>query len=104
MAKNSPNTKPGDGALQGGEVPDQVVSQVGKAVAQILKVRQSLEESLEVAQTEEERQSLTSQVESAAVRAINDQGLTIDEYNQVISAAEADPDLEERVLVACRAA
>jgi hypothetical protein len=104
MAKTSSNTQREHGALRSGDVPEQVVSQVGKAVAEILKVRQSLEETLAGAQTDEERQSLTDQVEGAAVRAISDQGLTVDQYNQVITAAQEDPDLEERVLLACRAA
>jgi hypothetical protein len=69
---------------------------------EIVKLRQSLEENIATAQTEEERQTLTSQVETAAVQAIGEQGLTVAEYNEVIAAAQADPDLEERVLVACR--
>ena len=104
MARTSSNPRPADQALQDGDVPDQVVSQVGKAVAEILKLRQSLEENMAVAQSDEEKQSLADQVEGAAVRAISDQGLTVDQYNQVISAAQADSDLEERVLTACRAA
>jgi hypothetical protein len=93
-----------DDALQGGEVPDQVVSQVGKAVVQIMKLRQSFEDNMATAQTEEEREKLADQVETEAVRAISDQGLTVDQYNRVISAAQADTDLEERVLTACRTA
>lgn len=94
----------GDGMRQSADVSDQRVSQVGKAVAQILKLRQSLEEDIATAQTDEERQNLAAEIESAAVRAIDDQGLSIAEYNEVIAAAQNDPDLEERVLIACRAA
>ena len=46
------------------------------------------------ASTEEERQTLADQVETAAVTAISDQGLSIDEYNQVIASARDDADLE----------
>jgi len=102
MAKSMSSTTRDDGNLQSGDVSDQTISQVGKAVVEIVKLRQSLEENIATAQTEEERQTLTSQVETAAVRAIGEQGLTVAEYNEVISAAQADPDLEERVLVACR--
>jgi len=102
MAKNMSSIPRDDGNLQSVDVSDQTISQVGKAVVEIVKLRQSLEENIATAQTEEERQTLTSQVETAAVRAIGEQGLTVAEYNEVISAAQADPDLEERVLVACR--
>jgi Domain of unknown function (DUF4168) len=104
MAKGNSNSQRGDGTLQSSDVPDQVVSQVGKAAMEIVKLRQSLEENMATAQTEEERETLASQVETAAVQAIGEQGLTIDEYNEVIAAAQSDPDLEQRVLIACKAA
>jgi hypothetical protein len=104
LAKNSSATRRGDETLRSGDVPDQTVAQVGKAVAQILKLHQSLEQHLATAQTEEERQSLAEEVESAAVQVIDDNGLTVTQYNKVIAAAQADSELEERVLTACRAA
>jgi hypothetical protein len=104
MARTNRGASHGNGILQNADVPDQTVTQVGKAVAEILKLRQSLEENMATAQTDEERQSLAAQIESEAVRAISDQGLTVAQYNQVITAAQADADLEERVLDACRAA
>ncbi|HEY7578649.1 MAG TPA: DUF4168 domain-containing protein [Acetobacteraceae bacterium] len=104
MAKGTSKSQRGNGTLQSSDVTDQVVSQVGKAAVQILKLRQSLEDNMATAQTDEERDTLASQVEAAAVRAIDEQGLTVDEYNEVIAAARSDPDLEERVLVACKAA
>ena len=104
MAKGNSKSPPDDVTLQSGDVPDQVVSQVGKAAMKIVKLRQSLEENMAIAQTEEERATLTDQVEIAAVRAIGEHGLTVDEYNQVIAAAQSDPDLEQRVLIACKAA
>ncbi len=103
MARNNSSILGGDGALRSADVPDETVSQVGKAVSEIIKLRQSLEENMATAQSEDERQSLANQAETAAVRAISDQGLTIDEYNEVITSAQADPDLEERVLTAYRA-
>jgi hypothetical protein len=104
MAKTNAATRRDDETLRNGDVPDQTVAQVGKAVAQILKLRQSLEEHMATARTEEERQSLAEEVESAAVQAIDDNGLTVTQYNQVIAAAQADSELEERVLTACRTA
>ena len=104
MAKTNSATRHNDETLRNDDVPDQTVAQVGKAVAQILKLRQSLEEHMATARTEEERQSLAEEVESAAVQVIDDNGLTVTQYNQVIAAAQADSELEERVLTACRAA
>jgi uncharacterized protein DUF4168 len=104
MAKGNSNAQRDDATLQSSDVSDQVVSQVGKAAVEILKLRQSLEESMATAQTEEERETLTNRVEVAAVRAIDEQGLTVEVYNEVLAAARSDQELEERVLLACKAA
>jgi hypothetical protein len=104
MAKGNSNPQRSDAALQSSDVSDQLVSQVGKAAVEILKLRQSLEESMASAETEEERETLTNQVEVAAVRAIDEQGLTVEAYNEVLAAARSDQELEERVLLACKAA
>jgi Domain of unknown function (DUF4168) len=104
MAKGNSRSQRGEAALQSSDVSDQTVSQVGKAAVEILKLRQSLEENMATAQTEEERETLTTSVEMAAVRAIDEQGLTVEEYNEVLAAARSDQELEERVLLACKAA
>jgi hypothetical protein len=104
MAKTRANAKQDGTVPLNGDVPDEMVSQVGKAVAEIMKLRESFEESMATAHTEEEAQGLADEVETAAVRAISEQGLTVDQYNQVLSAAQADSQLEERVLLACREA
>jgi uncharacterized protein DUF4168 len=104
MPKTSSNIQRKVRTLHDEHVPDQVVSQVGKAVAEIMKLRQSFVEDMTAADTEEERRELAGRIDSAAARAISDQGLTVDEYNQVISATQADAALEERVMVAYRSA
>jgi D-alanyl-D-alanine dipeptidase len=104
MAEKKSSAQRDNAAVETADVPDQVVVQVGKAVAEIMKLRQNFEEEIAAARTEEAAQNLANEVETAAVRAISDQGLTVDQYNTVISAAEEDSDLGERVLTACRAA
>jgi hypothetical protein len=90
--------------LQSADVPDHTVSQVGKAVSELLKLRQSLEENMATTRTDEERQNLEEQAKDVAIRVISDQGLTVAEYDEVIAAAQSDPDLEARLLTACRSA
>jgi Domain of unknown function (DUF4168) len=104
MARTSSGAQRRDSALRREEIPDQMVSLVGKAAAQIMKLRESLEEDMATAESEKERQNLAGEIESAAVQAITDQGLTVHQYNQVITATQADADLEERVMLDYRAA
>lgn len=102
MAKTDSKSQRADAALHSSDVSDQVVSQVGKAAVELLKLRQSFEENMATAETEDERESLTARVEMDAVRAIDEQGLTVEEYNEVLTAARSDQELEERVLLACK--
>jgi Domain of unknown function (DUF4168) len=102
MAKTRPDS--GDTTWRSADVPDQTVSMVGKAAMEVMKLRESFTQNMAAAQTDEERQNLAEQAETAAVRAISEQGITVAEYNEVIGAAQSDPELEERVLTACRQA
>ena len=102
MAKTDSQSQRADAALHSSDVSDQVVSQVGKAAVELLKLRQSFEENMATAETEDERENLTARVEMDAVRAIDEQGLTVAEYNEVLTAARSDQELEERVLLACK--
>ena len=38
-----------------------------------------------------------------SVPLMSEQGLTVDEYNEIIATADSDPELEQRVLIACKA-
>jgi hypothetical protein len=100
MAKSNPKSQRDGGTLQSSDVSDQVVSQVGKATMQIVKLRQTSEENMTAAETDAERETLSIQVETAAVRAIDEPGLTVDKYNEIITTAGSDPELEQRVLAA----
>jgi len=104
MAKSSPDASRSGGTLRSADVPDQTVSQVAKAVSEVVKLRQSLAETMATANTDEERQNMAEEAENAAARAISAQGITIAEYNEIITAAESDPELEERVMTAYRLA
>ncbi len=103
MAKKTPKSENGSGTVGENNVSDEVVSQVGKAVVEVTSLRRSLEQEMAEARTDEERLTLTDQAEVAAVRVIGEQGLTIAEYNEVLMAAQSDPELQERVLLACKA-
>lgn len=45
-----------------------------------------------------DRQALTQREEAASVKAVEDQGLSVDQYNQVLRMAMADDGLKNRLL------
>lgn len=86
------------------QVPDEMVAKVGAAVGQVAMIRQEYTERVQQAGTDDERDRLADQAQQAAVKAIGDQGISVTEYNEVVSAAENNPDLEDRLITAARAA
>jgi hypothetical protein len=83
-------------------ISDDTVTKVGRAVGQIALIREAYREGLTELDNDAEKQELAERAEAAAVQAIGAQGLSITEYNQVVTTADGDPALEERLLAAAR--
>lgn len=94
----------GDGGAPNTSVPDEMVVKVGAAVGKVAMIRQEYTERVQAAQTDDEREKLAERAQQAAVQAIGDQGISVSDYNQVVTAAENDPQLEDRLIMAARAA
>jgi hypothetical protein len=79
-----------------------MVSRVGAAAGLVARIQQDY--SLQ-AQEETEpgaREALADRARADAERVIGEQGLSVQDYNAVLMAAENDPQLEERLLNAAR--
>jgi len=83
-------------------VPQDIVTKVGVAVGHIARIQQDYLMRVEAENTDDGRETLTDRARDAAKQAIDEQGLTIQDYNAVLSAAEADEDLERRLVDAAR--
>ena len=90
------------GVPPGDNISDELVSKVGKAVGQIAGIRQAYKADLGAAQTDDELQEVAQRVELEAIDVINGEGLSVEQYNEVITAADDNPDLEQRLLTAAR--
>lgn len=93
-----------DDATQPTDVSDEMVAKVGAAVGQVALIRQEYTERVQAAQDDGERDRLAERAQQAAVKAIGDQGISISDYNEVVTAAEGNPELEDRLIMAARAA
>jgi hypothetical protein len=87
-----------------GEINDTVVQKVGVALGQITQIRETYAERLASVDSEKEKQMMETEAQTVMVKAVSRQGLSVEQFNAVVSAAEADPDLERRVLAAAKAA
>jgi ABC-type uncharacterized transport system ATPase subunit len=79
-----------------------MVLQAGKAVAQVEKIRRSYSERVEAAESDDDKQELSQQYAIAAIKAVEEQGLSADQYNMILQAAESDAELEQDLLAAAQ--
>jgi hypothetical protein len=96
-------TQPGmdgkTGASSDANIPDDVVAKVGAAVAKVALMQQAYANS---DNNDLSQPAVAEELQRAAVQAISEEGLSVDDYNDVLSQAETNPDLEERLLAAAR--
>jgi Domain of unknown function (DUF4168) len=100
---NSRQTRP-DAGRSNADLSDDMIAKVGTAVGHVAAIQQDFSPRIAAAVSPDEKQGLQQEAGAAVVQAISDQGLTIDQYNEVVSAAQTDPDLEERILEVANAA
>ena len=91
-----------NGGASHADTSDATVGKVGAALRDVVHIKQSYAERLQAAKTPTEQQDLSKQASGEAVASISHHGLTVDQYNQVIHRAQADPALKQRVLAAAK--
>lgn len=79
-----------------------MVSRVGSAAGRVAQIQQDYATQAEAETATNAREALASRARAAAERAIDEQGISVEDYNTVLTAAEGDPDLEQRLLDAAR--
>jgi hypothetical protein len=83
-----------------GAIPEDLVTKVGSAAGRVARIQQEYAMNAETAT--EARESLADQARAEAERVIDEQGISIQDYNAVLTAAENDQELERRLLDAAR--
>jgi len=85
-----------------GPIPEDLVTKVGSAAGHVARIQQEYAVQAEAEQGEQARQALASKARADAERVIDEQGISIQDYNAVLSAAETDEELERQILDAAR--
>ena len=68
------------------------------AFLEVTKVTQAYQPQIESAASDEDRQQLQQQASEEMVNAVNGaDGITVDEYNMIIQAAQTDPELAQKI-------
>lgn len=82
------------------ELCDAKVQKVGAALREITRVHENYEARLTAAETVVERQGLQNEAQAVMIEAVEAQGLSVGEFNEVVEAADEDPTVRDRVLAA----
>jgi Domain of unknown function (DUF4168) len=105
-AQTSPgNTPPGQSFSNPGPAPgtaapsDRTVRAAGAALRDVVGIKQSYGPRMQSA-SPDQQQHLAQQAEQEEVAAVRRHGLSVDQFNQVVQTARADPQVRSRLLAA----
>jgi hypothetical protein len=77
-------------------ISDEKLNAAATAIRQVTTIHQSYESKIAAA-SPSDKQRLTIEANDAMVKAVTDQGLSVDEYNNIISTAHNDPAVREKL-------
>ncbi len=78
-------------------ISDRQLDQTAAAMQQVSKVRRSYQPQLQSAEPDQQKRIL-EEANSAMVKAVTDQGLSVDEYNSIVQVARNDPEIRDKLL------
>ena len=87
-APSVPNQKP---------VSDQKIGAAATAMEHVASLRQNYQQQLAAA-PESERQKIADKANTELEKAVTDQGLSVQEYNSILTAAQSDPKLRDQLI------
>ena len=89
---------PDAGSQTQGQLSDAMVRKVGTALRHVVTIRQEYAQRQQSEKSPEQQQKLTDQAQKDMVKAIGEQGLSVDQYSQAMQMAQADPALRQRLV------
>src|SRR6476660_9879628 len=99
-AQQSPGATQSPGASSQGQMSDTMVQKVGAALRHVAMIRQQYSQRAQAANSPQQQQTLSDQAKNEMMKAIGDQGLSVQQYDQTIQMAQNDETLKKRLLSA----
>jgi hypothetical protein len=79
-----------------------LVTKVGSAAGLIARIQQDYATQAESEPSDDALHALAARAREAAEHVLDEQGVSVEDYNAVLTAAETDQDLERRLIDAAR--
>jgi hypothetical protein len=91
----SPSTSPD--LANPAAITDEKLDKTAAAIKRVIGIQQDFEERLASA-SEPDRKNIENDAVKAVTKAINDQGLSVDEYSTILDVAQNDPDVRQKIV------
>jgi Domain of unknown function (DUF4168) len=79
-------------------IPDHKLDATAAALNQIVDVKESYTKQIEATPNESDKQRLVDDANKALVKAVTDQGLSVEEYTSIMVVAQNDPMVRQKIL------
>jgi Domain of unknown function (DUF4168) len=79
-------------------IPDHKLDATAAALNQIADVKESYTKKIEASPSESDKQQLVDDANKALVKAVTDQGLSVEEYTSIMVVAQNDPTVRQKIL------
>lgn len=90
--------QPSGSAVEAPAVTDEKLESFVVAFNEVEQVKQDYTQQLQAAESPEEQKQIQNEAGQRMLQAVEDtDGISIDEYNQILQTAQADPDLAQKL-------
>lgn len=79
------------------EYDDQTLQTYAAAMTEVVEIGERMQPSIAEAESEEEAEEIWVEMQEEMVSAVEQQGMSVDEYNQITQQAQMDPDLAAEI-------
>lgn len=97
-AANAQTQSPSPGPFdQTPNIPDQKLDAAAAALEQVASVKENYQQRIEAA-APSDRERIADEANNALVKAVTDQGLSVEEYTSILVVAQNDTEVREKIL------
>ena len=97
-AANSQTQVPPPGPSdQTANIPDQKLDAAAAAIRQVARVKENYQQRIEAA-APSDKERIADEANNALVKAVTDQGLSVEEYTSILVVAQNDPQVREKIV------
>ena len=79
-------------------IPDQKLDATAAALNKIADVKENYTQQIEATASEADKQRLVNEANKELVKAVTDQGLSVEEYTSIMVVAQNDPAVRQKII------